>query len=479
MINYSLTKIREVIRLAKRLTDEQFKARIAHLFPHIDVLDCYVNNTTKLRFHCNDCGFEWKTSPAVIRTLKYGCPRCGREKESRSISSDSRDVAKRVHEKFSWIDYVSGYVNSHSKCKWFCHKCNKYFERSLSEVIASVCGCPYYGQKIKGQKHSMSNEEFVKRLNAKHFQIKPLEEYKGLTTKIWFKCLICGSKFQATPSVILYSKSRPGCRKCTYQSVANDQIIDHDETLDEIYKVNPNVILLDNFQFRSDKVRAKCRLDGFVWLTSPRQLLTGAGCHECAFKSISKSRKTTVAEIRQRIHSINTCIDILCDAEFVTFSYDDSVYNFIYRSCGLVWQESLGNFLRFCRCPYCSSNSSGSIPEQFIKRQFKMNFVLFKSPFIPGKSLMDKGPLHYDFKVGHFLIEYQGMQHYRPATFGRKTYQEAVNRFQVQKKHDQMKRKWAREHKFDLIEIPYNKNILDYLQPVLDEYRNTAYKGDN
>lgn len=71
------------------------------------------------------------------------------------------------------------------------------------------------------------------------------------------------------------------------------------------------------------------------------------------------------------------------------------------------------------------------------------------------------GKLTYDFMVGNYLIECQGLQHYQPIKwFG------GEEKFTTQQKHDELKRQYAKDHKYTLIEIKYNESPKE----VLDKY---------
>jgi very-short-patch-repair endonuclease len=78
------------------------------------------------------------------------------------------------------------------------------------------------------------------------------------------------------------------------------------------------------------------------------------------------------------------------------------------------------------------------------------------------------GTLSYDFYVPahNMLIEYQGIQHYRPiAAFG------GEEQFDVQLEHDERKRLYANENGYLLVEIRYDQinNIANILNTVLNQ----------
>lgn len=65
----------------------------------------------------------------------------------------------------------------------------------------------------------------------------------------------------------------------------------HEEFLDKFYKVNThahNIELLEDYTGYSDKIKCKCKIDGYEWGARPYTLLNGHGCPKC---SISKGEK--------------------------------------------------------------------------------------------------------------------------------------------------------------------------------------------
>ena len=68
-------------------------------------------------------------------------------------------------------------------------------------------------------------------------------------------------------------------------------------------------------------------------------------------------------------------------------------------------------------------------------------------------------------KYGYILIEYNGIQHYEPvAYFG------GEPKFQKQKKYDELKSKYAKQHGYKLITIKYTYDTYEKVAEYLDEY---------
>ena len=60
----------------RRLTDEEFRARLAEANPQIVAIGEYRNMNTGIEVECKLCGYRWHPTPASIAHMKSGCPRC-------------------------------------------------------------------------------------------------------------------------------------------------------------------------------------------------------------------------------------------------------------------------------------------------------------------------------------------------------------------------------------------------------------------
>ena len=121
-------------------------------------------------------------------------------------------------------------------------------------------------------------------------------------------------------------------------------------------------------------------------------------------------------------------------------------------------------FLNNHKCPKCGlENKTKSISEQKIKEILNNKEIIFEEQK-EFESLKDKKLLSYDFYIPSkkLLIEYNGRQHYE----FHKLFHKSRHDFLIQKHHDWLKRKFAKNNGYNLLTIPYwnckiIKNILD------------------
>jgi hypothetical protein len=69
--------------------------------------------------------------------------------------------------------------------------------------------------------------------------------------------------------------------------------------------------------------------------------------------------------------------------------------------------------------------------------------------------------LRFDFEIDYneklLYIEYDGRQHFKPATFGGMSKEKAQKAFEKLQKHDKMKNDWCKKNRHPLLRIPYTE----------------------
>jgi very-short-patch-repair endonuclease len=103
-----------------------------------------------------------------------------------------------------------------------------------------------------------------------------------------------------------------------------------------------------------------------------------------------------------------------------------------------------------------------SMGERQIESWLKSNNIDYKTQY-KVEGCKNKKPLSYDFFIPdkNLLIEYQGIQHYQPVEiFG------GEENFKKQQENDKIKKRFAFNNGYELLEIKYTDNVLDKLTGV-------------
>ena len=201
------------------------------------------------------------------------------------------------------------------------------------------------------------------------------------------------------------------------------------------------------------KVKIKCNRCGKEILITPHNHMSiRGGCKKCSSVEAQLRTKEEFVNKAKLIHGNK-------------YNYDNVVYTSsrekvkIYcNNCCKFFIQTPKAHLQGENCPFCYS----SFGEEEIKNyldKYKIKYIQQKK----FSNLFDKRELSYDFYLPEYnlLIEYNGEQHYKIIEHfgGRK-------RFLLQKHHDWLKRKYAKDNSIGLLIITYKD---DSIEQILNE----------
>lgn len=207
-----------------------------------------------------------------------------------------------------------------------------------------------------------------------------------------------------------------------------------------------------------------CLSNPHKFYITPDDFLSGRRCSLCANKRQRYSHLYTKKDWLASIAEHRP--DDYNDYELVSFNDAKEKATFIHKKCLKSFNSTLSDFVyNKTFCPYCYSYSAGERLVASLLDSLNLKYKVH----VTFNDLKDKSKLSYDFFLVDYniLIEYQGQQHFNPRTFGGISKSRALHNYFVQQLHDKMKRDYAQEHQFLLIEIPYTcntiKSIFEYL----------------
>lgn len=298
----------------------------------------------------------------------------------------------------------------------------------------------------------LTTEEYKKRIEEINKDIEIISEYTGIHDIITARCKIDGNVWK-TEARVLY---RSGCPKCdiTKRTKTTEQF------KKEVGRVNPNIEVLGNYKTSRNKLKFRCKLDGTIWETMPYTILGGCGCPKCAdIKRINKKRKD-IDIIKKQIKENNKDIELVGEYKNAL-----SKTKFKCNKCGTTWNTSVSSIINLkTGCPKCSNRSKG---EREIRKYCKENNIQYKEQY-KIKKCKNIHELPFDFAIFNkekliALIEYQGVQHYKPVDFFG-----GEREFNKRKINDKIKKEYCKKNNILLIEIPYwVKRIDKYIEKYL------------
>lgn len=277
-----------------------------------------------------------------------------------------------------------------------------------------------------------------------------INNFTTLNRKCHWKCLKCGSEFEAIPNTILKRHSNTICQNCNPPLREKEK-----KNREDIYKAfqnAPNARLIDIYVERHLRVRFQCldcgQINDFRW--SDRRKIECTCC--------SSSHRNCNQQSYQYL------LDGKYDKRFQVLKFKTMTEKALIQcQCGFIFTALPQSSLRArgIKCPHCQKSRSKA--ELYIEKYLVKNKIFFEEEkhfeWMPPYT-------KYDFYIPekHLIIEFHGEQHYSFVSHFYKTLEEwrkALDR-------DKIKQEKALENGLNYLIIPYNfqnrlKEILDNL----------------
>ena len=279
-------------------------------------------------------------------------------------------------------------------------------------------------------------EEYIKECKENKLDL-PIEKYINTRTKIKHMCKK-GHIYSQRPADHLKGD---GCRICSGNKKKNPE-----EYLKECKEKGLD-LPVEDYVNATTKINHICS-KGHIYPQTPNSHLYGQGCPKCS-GNMRKSHEDYYNECKEskldlpieRYVNIGTKIKHKCK------------YNHIYS-------QRPADHLRSIGCPLCSESHG----EKFIRNYLDKHNIKYE-PQKRFHDLKDKQPLSYDFYLPNYniLIEYQGIQHFESVSFNGKDYTD----LDKQKRHDNLKRAYAKDNGYRLLELHYSLDTQDKVDKYL------------
>lgn len=296
-----------------------------------------------------------------------------------------------------------------------------------------------------------NHEWFLDRLEARRpgmaSEYEFIEEYTKSREPIKAKHKLCGREISLIPNSMISRGT--GCSFCSRDMAAKKQLKSHKDFVKELPE---SIEPLEKYKGAHKHIKVRCSQCGETYMTKPHDITReGRSCARC-----SGTYRRTVSDVRKEISELTDNGYRLISNEYIN---PHSKVKIEHKKCGNIYEVTRANFRKGKRCPDCASSKGERYTAEILDK--------LGIPFEPQKTfegLILKSNLYYDFHIPttKILIEYQGIQHYQPVTlFG------GQKQFEIQKEIDSIKRAYAKDNGYTLIEIPYtcgtSKEIKQYL----------------
>lgn len=387
----------------RKKTHAEFVEQIKKINPSITILSEYDGDTVKVLCKCHICNHEWLATPSRL-IQKRGCPECGKKRSDDSKRKSPSVFINQLKSISPSIKIIGQYESSHKKIDVQCGICG-YSWSPIPSSLLRGSGCPACAGTIK-----KTHSQFLTELQKTNQDVEVLDKYINDGTKIKIRCKKCNNIWFATPNSLLQGH---GCRNCHFTNLAKKRTLSHNEFINRLKDVNPEVTILDAYSKSNEPIRAKCNKCGYEWTTKPSLLLSGRGCHLCGIEKQSASIRKSQTVFEKELNEVNPNI-------IVRGKYSNSITKIQVecKKCGNVWENSPGNLLSGRGCPRCARYLHTSFPEQTIFFYLKK---IYDDAISGYKELFDNN-MELDIYVPSIKtgIEYDGKAwHSSDASFAR------------------------------------------------------------
>lgn len=278
------------------------------------------------------------------------------------------------------------------------------------------------------------------------------KEYKGYVGTIAVITCKYHGRFENT--LHNHFKSIHGCNQCANESSAKKLKLSNEEFIRKAVAVHGNKYDYSLVVYKNDRTRVKikCKKHKEIFLQSPHKHLSGQSCPKCAMEKQSADRMYSKEEYI-----------LSCKKAHPANAYDYSNANYIgskkhidlkCNKCSGTFSVLAVNHRKGQGCPKCASSKGESAIMSFLD---EYNISYEKEKSFPN--LKDKGLLRYDFFIPtmNILIEFDGIQHYKPIKFNGMDEEKALQKHKEVIKRDNLKNKYAIENGFLLKRIGYKQ----------------------
>lgn len=296
-----------------------------------------------------------------------------------------------------------------------------------------------------------THKQFMQQIQAINSNIEILSKYEKDNIKVKCRCKTCGFEWESQPSNLLQGK---GCKQCHFNNMKNARMKSHEQFITELYEINKDIKVLSRYSGAKNKVDCECLIHNEKFSMTGGHLLRGeTGCRECINVKFHLGGLKSHEQFVKELSDVNSNIEVIGNYNGAKNGIEVKCLK-----CGHIWRPVADSLLHGYGCP-CCKRSKG---EERIEKYLTDNNIQFEHQkrFSDLRNIL---PLSYDFYLPEYntLIEYQGQFH-----DGSTSMVDKNKYFDKQQKNDKLKRDYASNNGYNLLEIWYydfdnTENIID------------------
>lgn len=274
--------------------------------------------------------------------------------------------------------------------------------------------------------------------------LSPKDVSSGSHKKVWWVCDV-GHEWVAAVGKRTVGK---GCPFCANKNVSTENCLatTHSEITQQWHCQKNGELTPDLIVAGSNKVVWwQCSVaSDHEWKSSVCHRVAGRGCPCCSGHKVVESTSFLVThpQLVKQWHDKNEIRPESVSAGSGVKVWWQCLINELH-----IWRAAVGDRVRGNGCPFCKESKG----ELRIAKFLDSNGTIYRRE-VRFESCRNCRPLPFDFAIYPLkLIEFQGLQHYKPTGFG-------GNGIEVLKRvcyNDSLKRQWCQENEISLLEIAY------------------------
>lgn len=308
----------------------------------------------------------------------------------------------------------------------------------------------------------LTQQEFIDKVRKERgTEYKVIGDYTGRGNPVEFKHTNCGNLWKVRPSDFFSGQNCPIC-SANKRRISNE---DFTKIVDSLS--SGNIISLEKYKGCNTRIKFKCLKHSTIFSMTPTSFRrSNYRCPTCKYEHSSITQFTSVSEVKKKLAKKHPNIILLGE-----YKGTHVKAKFMCTLCNQCFYSEPNSVLRISGCPYCRKSKGELFIESFLKHK-KICFVKQKT----FEDCRNTRPLPFDFYLPdkNILIEYDGIQHYKPIEFfgGEAS-------FKKRKYLDNIKNEFSISSNIPLIRIPYKVNLSLVEDILLDVVSISSYDIKN
>jgi len=360
---------------------------------------------------CNNCNTEYRKT---YSQLLKGCTRCNKKQKI------IKNFQQKIDLKFGKNKYqVIEYINSDTKAKIKCLKCNSIIEFKPNDLSRKKYICKKC-DNLEKRKQAFLNK-FYKKEGCENYKILECD-YQGTQAKtIKMKCLIHNEEYYSTPEQILSTKGF-SCQKCRYEKTSQSKRKPFKEYLSILQEIHPeyDYSLNDPDELvtkNTSKIKVICPEHGLFEPLLSNHIDLKTKCPQCAIESNANKRRYSYDDIKERFYKQHHLKGYKLDDEYNKSHYKDmnSKIRIICNKGHIFYSTAHHLLIDKNACNICWHNNKTSQGEReveyFINNELNIYSYKDTGNIITKDKTLSKKSQHIDIVMPDYNIgiEYHGL----------------------------------------------------------------------